>query len=423
MNKYLSRIADKVLREDLATIGAVEIAGPKWCGKTTTALRLSNSHMYMSPTESGAQDVAFATADPVSFLRRKPPFLIDEWQVIPFIWDEVRHQVDERNGDPGQFILTGSAVPPPDHARQHSGAGRIGRYFMRPMSLFESLDSNGTVSLADLFDGSAHGSLCDIQLRDYARLTCRGGWPGTIGMTERRAQRLLEMFYEKLVSSDISRVDGVQRSEETASNIMKAYSRIIATQASVAAMKTDIASSGDSKPDRKTVTGYINALKKLYIIEDLPAWSPQLNVRTTVRTSDTRHFVDPSLACVSRDYSADDLMGDLKGFGYLFESLVVRDLRIYAQALGGKVFHYRDHNGLEADAVIHLRNGAFALVEVKLFDGNAIDEGAENLKALAGKLDATRMRSPSFVAVVTGTKNAYRRKDGVWVVPLGCLKP
>ena len=242
-------------------------------------------------------------------------------------------------------------------------------------------------------------------------------------MPERRAQRLLEMFYEKLVSSDISRVDGVRRSEETASNVMEAYSRVIATQASVATIKADIASKGGSNPDRKTVTEYVNALKKLYVVEDLPAWSPQLNVRTAVRTSDTRHFVDPSLACIARNYSGDDLMGDLKGFGYLFESLVVRDLRVYAQALGGKVFHYRDHNGLEADAVIHLGNGKFALVEVKLFDGNAIDEGAENLKTLAGKLDDVRMRAPSFMAVITGTKNAYRRKDGVWVVPLGCLKP
>lgn len=423
MNKYLSRIADMVLQDDLETIGAIEIAGPKWCGKTTTALRLSNSHVYMSPTESGAQDVAFAMADPGTFLKRKPPFLIDEWQIIPFIWDEIRHQVDARGGEPGQFILTGSAVPPPDHARQHSGAGRIGRYFMRPMSLFESLDSNGTVSLAGLFEGSAQGARCDLELRDYARLTCRGGWPGAVGVPERRARRLLEMFYEKLVTSDISRVDGVNRSEETASSIMKAYSRIVSTQASVATMKAEITAKDDSRPDRKTVTGYINALKKLYVVEDLPAWSPQLNVRTTVRTSDTRHFVDPSLACVSRDFSADDLMGDLKGFGYLFESLAVRDLRVYSQALGGKVFHYRDHNGLEADAVIHLRNGSFALVEVKLFDGNAIDEGADNLKTLAVKLDATRMRAPSFMAVITGTKNAYCRKDGVWVVPLGCLRP
>ena len=423
MNKYLPRIADQVLQEDLATIGAIEIAGPKWCGKTTTALRLSNSHIYMSPTESGAQDVAFATADPGAFLMKKPPFLIDEWQIIPFIWDEIRHQIDERGGEPGQFILTGSAVPPPDHARQHSGAGRIGRYLMRPMSLFESLDSNGTVSLAGLFAGSAQGSRCDMDLRDYARLTCRGGWPGMIGVPEQRARRLLEMFYERLVSSDISRVDGVNRSEETAANVMSAYSRVVSTQASIATMKTDIASKGDSKPDRKTLTGYVNALRKLYVVEDLPAWSPQLNVRTTVRTSDTRHFVDPSLACVSRDYSPDDLMGDLKGFGYLFESLAIRDLRIYSQALGGKVFHYRDHNGLEADAVIHLKNGAFALVEVKLFAENAINEGAENLRALAGKLDTTRMRAPSFMAVITGTKNAYRRKDGVWVVPLGCLKP
>lgn len=423
MDKYLPRIADSVLANDLATIGAVEIAGPKWCGKTTTALKMAKSHVFISATDSGSQDVAFAKAAPRAFLQREAPFLIDEWQLIPFIWDSVRNEVDARGGEPGQFILTGSAVPPPDHARQHSGAGRVGRYFMRPMSLFESLDSNGSVSLSALFAGESPGARCEKELRDYAALTCRGGWPGTVGVSERRAERLMEMFYEKLVSSDISRVDGVRRSEDIASNVMKAFSRVIATQASVQTLKTDIAANTSSKTDRKTVTDYVNALRKLYVIEDLPAWSPCLNVRTTIRTSDTRHFVDPSLACVSRDYSADDLMGDLKGFGYLFESLVVRDLRIYSQALGGKVFHYRDHNGLEADAVIHLRNGQFALIEAKLFDSESIEEGARNLLALAGKLDENRMRKPSFLAVVTGTQNAYRRADGVNVIPLACLKP
>lgn len=423
MNPYKSRLTDNLLIRKLKGKGAVLIEGPKWCGKTTSAEQVSKSILYMSKPEDVQANLIAADINPSKLLDGDTPRLIDEWQIAPKLWDAVRFEVDHRNKQ-GQFILTGSAVPPKDDEIYHTGTGRFARLLMRPMSLFESGESSGKISLRYLFD-QPEKILAENPLDDMERLAfiiCRGGWPGAIDMDYDTALDQAYDYYDSLVNIDISRVDDVKRDSERTKRLMKSYARNQGTQATYTVLRDDIAANEAEKITEDTVYSYTNALRKIFVIEDMPAWNPNIRSKTAIRTSDTRYFIDSSLATASLGLGPSDLIKDLNTMGLLFETMCVRDLRIYAESLDGKVYHYRDKSGLECDAVVHLRNGSFGLIEIKLGGDHLIEEGATSLKKLSAKIDTTKMKEPSFLMVLTGFgKFAYRREDGVYVVPIGCL--
>ena len=421
--KYMPRIADEVLANKLEAKGAVLLEGLKWCGKSTTAARMASSAIYMQDPSTREQNIMLARADAHRFLSGKTPLLIDEWQVVPFIWDAVRFEVDQR-GEFGQFLLTGSVTPPDTDEITHSGTGRITRMIMRTMSLYESGDSSGEVSIERMFGESVDVSgSTTASLEDIAFLLCRGGWPEAIGRKPRIALQQAIDYYDDLVNTDFSKVDGVKREKHRMTRVLRSYARNTATQANYATIRSDMQANDSDTLSEDTVASYLSVLRSLFVVEDLPAWNPNLRSKTAIRTSDTRHFADPAIGTAALGMGPDDLMGDLKTFGLFFESMCIRDLRVYAQRLGGEVYHYRDKSGLEADAVIHLRDGRYGLVEAKLFSQEFIDEGASNLLKLAARIDTERMREPSFLLVVTGTPYAYRRDDGVVVAPLATLAP
>lgn len=420
MKEYLPRIADIVLSDRLEAKGAVLIEGPKWCGKTTTALQKAKSVVYMQDPLDKEQNLALAELNPLQLLKGKTPRLIDEWQLAPKLWDAIRFDVDKRD-EFNQFILTGSFVPADDMSNSHSGTGRITRMTMRPMSLFESKDSDGSVSLRSLF-GSKNEISADsnISIEELAFLICRGGWPKAIGQSQRVALQQAFDYVDSIVNKDASRVDGIAKNPQRMKNLLHSYSRFIASDAKITTIRDDMVANDVDTLDYNTVYTYISALKKIFVVEDLPAWNPKLRSKTAIRTTDTRHFTDPSIATASLGIGPQDLLDDLQTMGLFFENLCIRDLRVFAEALDGNVYHYRDKTDLECDAVIHLRNGSFGLVEVKL-GGSAIDTAAGNLLKLQERLDTNRMKHPSFLMILTGTKYAYTRKDGVHVVPIGCL--
>ena len=422
-NKYKKRIADTLLDRKLEGIGAVLIEGPKWCGKTTSAEQKAKSVIYMNDPKKSSMYMQLAKMSPQTLLEGETPKLIDEWQLAPSLWDTIRFEVDHRNGE-GFFILTGSAVPAKTDEIWHTGTGRFARIKMRPMSLWESEDSTGTISLAALFNGSAQTAITDEKrLEDIAFLLCRGGWPkATLQKKEVALERVFD-YYDAVVNADISRVDNVERDAERTKRLMRSYARFQGSQTSISKIKDDVKANDAMTVNDDTIGSYIKALEKIFVIEDMPAWNPNLRSKTAIRTSDTRYFVDPSIAVAALGLGPKDLMNDLNTFGLLFETMCVRDLRVYADALGGTVYHYRDKNGLECDAVVHLRNGSYGLVEIKLGGDNLIEEAAETLKELANKIDTTKMKSPSFMMVLTALGSyAYQREDNVWVVPVGSLK-
>lgn len=423
MSSYKPRIADSLLKRKLRGKGAVIVEGPKWCGKTTTAEQLAKSVLYMSKPEDLKENLLMADIDPSSLLEGETPRLIDEWQIAPGLWDAVRFEVDHRGGV-GHFILTGSAVPPRTAEMVHSGTGRFSRMKMRPMSLYESMESSGKVSLGELFSQPKKiFANNDLKIDELAFLICRGGWPDSIDMEQDIALDQAFDYFDAVVNVDISRVDNVKREPERAKRLMKSYSRHQGTQTAYTVIRDDIALNDADSLTEDTVYSYTNALRKIFVIEDMPAWNPNLRSKTAIRTSDTRYFVDPSIAAASLGLGPKDLLGDLNTMGLLFETLCVRDLRVYAESLFGNVYHYRDKSGLECDAVIHLRNGSYGLIEIKLGGDRLIEEGSMSLKTLAGKIDTDKMKEPSFLMVLTGTgKYAYRREDGIYVVPIGCLK-
>ena len=429
MKEYKNRIADQILTDKLDAMGAVLIEGPKYCGKTSLAAQQAKSILYMSDPETRSQNLTMAKTNIRKLLVGDTPRLIDEWQLAPQFWDAVRNEVDRRDED-GQFMLTGSAVPPKpkdeDEQIFHSGAGRIAYLKLRTMSLWESGDSTGEVSLGGLFDsteqveGTSH-----IDLDRLAYLTCRGGWPkAVLKKSEKAALTQAIEYYEAVVRSDISRVDEVERDPELTMRLMRSYARHQGAQATAGTILEDIRTNEADTLSENTIYNYIKALKKIFVIEDAVAWNPNLRSKTAIRTSDTRYFSDPSVATAALGLGPKDLINDLNTFGLFFETLCVRDLRVYADAIGGTVYHYRDKNNLECDAVVHLRNGSYGLVEIKLGGKDLIEEGAKALKALAEKIDTTKMKQPSFMMVLTGIGDyAYQRpKDGVLVVPVGCLK-
>lgn len=423
MSSYKPRIADSLLERKLRGKGAVIVEGPKWCGKTTTAEQLAKSVLYMSKPEDLKENLLMADIDPSGLLEGETPRLIDEWQVAPGLWDAVRFEVDHRGGV-GHFILTGSAVPPRTAEMVHSGTGRFSRMKMRPMSLYESMESSGKISLGDLFSQPKKiFANNDLGIAELAFLICRGGWPSSIDMEQDVALDQTFDYLDAVVNVDISRVDDVRRDSERAKRLMKSYSRHQGTQTTYTVIRDDIAANDSDFLTEDTVYSYTNALRKIFVIEDMPAWNPNLRSKTAIRTSDTRYFVDPSIAAASLGLGPKDLLGDLNTMGLLFETLCVRDLRVYADSLFGNVYHYRDKSGLECDAVVHLRDGSYGLIEIKLGGDRLIEEGSRNLKALSEKLDTAKMKEPSFLMVLTGTgKYAYRRDDGIYVVPIGCLR-
>ena len=423
VKEYKKRIADELIKKKLKGKGAVLVEGPKWCGKTTTAEELSKSVLYMSKPDNLKQNMMLADINPSLLLTGDVPRLIDEWQIAPKLWDAVRYEVDHRNEE-GQFILTGSAVPAKSDAIQHTGTGRFAWVLMRPMSLFESGESNGSVRLTELFDTPEQiGAINTLNLNQIAFLVCRGGWPRATFMEEDVALEQAYDYYDAIVNQDISRVDEVKRNAERVKTLMRSYARNQGAQVSNAMLKADMQANDVDSLDEDTVMSYVNALKKIFVIEDMPAWNPNLRSKTAIRSSDTRYYIDSSIAVAALGLGPNDLMNDLETFGLLFETMCIRDLRVYADASGGSVYHYRDKSGLECDAVIHQRNGSYGLVEIKIGGENAIEHGALTLKTLASKIDTDKMKAPAFLLVLTAVGDyAYRREDGVYVVPIGCLR-
>ena len=407
--------------------GAVLIEGPKWCGKTTTAGEAARSKIMLAKTDTREQFRRLLEIDTDTALAGEAPMLLDEWQTVPKLWDSVRYAVDSRR-KMGQFILTGSAVPDKEAKRQmeHSGTGRFAWLTMRPMSLFESGESNGLVSLGDLF-AAPEKILAEneLKLTDITFLICRGGWPMAVDLPREAALEQAFDYYDAVTKEDIVKVDGVKRASERVRRLMRAYARHQGTQASVATLRDDLRTNDSSALDENTVASYLDALRKIFVVEDLPAWNPNLRSKTAIRTADTRYFVDPSIAAAALGLGPEDLMNDLDTMGFFFEAMCIRDLRVFADALGGNVYHYRDKNGLECDAVLHLRNGHYGLIEIKLGGESLINDGAKSLNALEAQIDTSRMKPASFKMILTAVgEYAYRRsEDNVYVVPLGCLKP
>ena len=424
MSAYRHRIADYMLAERLRRKGAVLIEGPKWCGKTTTAAQQAASVLYMADPMTRQQNLQAAKVNVQHLLKGNNPRLIDEWQIAPSLWDSVRFEVDQRGGY-GHFILTGSSVPPPADEIFHSGTGRFSKLKMRTMSLYESQDSSGEVSFRELFENpqlSLNGS-SNIDINRLAFLIFRGGWPGALDLKEKDALAQAYDYYDLVCDSDISRVDNVERNPQRVRLLMRSYARHQGTMATIGTILADMKANEASALSDNTVYDYINALKKIFVIEDMPAWNPNLRSKTALRTSDNRYFIDSAIATSALGANPNDLIDDLNTMGLLFETLAVRDLRVYADALDGQVYHYRDKKGLECDAILHLRNGSYGLIEIKLGGDDLIEEGANSLKKLANEIDTTRMKSPSFMMVLTGVGNfPYRRDDDVLVVPIGCLK-
>lgn len=423
MRDYRKRIADDILARKLEGKGAVLIEGPKWCGKTTTAEQIASSVLYMDDPEKKLQNIAMSELNPKRLLMGPVPRLIDEWQLAPKLWDAIRFEVDHR-GELGQFVLTGSAVPTDTKEITHSGTGRFSWMTMRPMSLYESGDSSGEVSLKDLFEkGTDIEGTSYLDIDRLAFLICRGGWPQAMNMRDEIALDQAIDYFDAVVRSDINRADNVHKNPVMVRRLMRSYARNQGSQVPNTVLAQDISSNDETSMSDETVASYLNALRKIYVVEDMAAWNPNLRSKTAIRTSDTRYYVDPSIAAAALGIGPNDLMNDLKTFGFLFETLCVRDLRVFSDSLNGEVCHYRDKDGLECDAVVHLRNGKYGLIEIKLGGDKLIEEGAKNLKMLESKIDIDKMNAPSFLMVLTGIGDyAYRRQDGVCVVPIGCLK-
>ena len=419
---YRPRIVDSALKRKLRGKGAVLIEGPKWCGKTTTAEQVSKSTLSVDDPSTVNTNKILSEIDPERLLTGDHPRLLDEWQVAPKLWDAVRHHVDRHKGH-GQFILTGSSVPADISETIHSGTGRFGWLVMRPMSLYESGDSTGDVSLASLFESQPISGCSDLDLDRLTFLICRGGWPESVNMDDDVALDQAFDYIDAVIRNDMSRVDNIRRDPQKVRMLLRSYARNQGTQISQASISADISSNDTEGVSEETVSEYLQALRKLYVIEDMKAWNPNLRSKTAIRTSDTRYFVDPSLAAASLRIGPQDLINHLNITGFFFEALAVRDLRVYAESLDGDVYHYKDNLDNECDVVIHLRDGRYALLEVKLGGERLIDEGVRTLKDVLRRIDTDKMGKPAFMAIITGTERyAYRRDDGIIILPLGALK-
>lgn len=422
--KYRPRIVDKIIKQRLESAGALLIEGPKWCGKTTTAEQFANSKLNLGDPEELNKSQLIAISSINSLLEGDTPRLLDEWQAIPRLWDAVRAEVDRRSSF-GDFILTGSAVPSNGDDIQHSGTGRFSWIRMRTMSLYESGDSDGSVSLQDLFAGNPISGESKLTINDIAYLASRGGFPNSLNINDKEASLLVARDYlDGIIHSDLSRVDNVKRDPSYVARILRSYARLQGEQAPLTDIAKDIASLEGNAPSINTITDYHNALKKIFVVDDVSAWNPNLRSKTAIRTTETRYLVDPAIAVAALETSPDGLMNDLNTFGFIFETLCMRDLRAYVESTGGRVSHYHDSNGLECDAVIHLYGGAYGLAQIKLGGSQQeIEDAAERMRTLEERLDDNQPK-PAFHMVLTGGNNvAYQRPDGLYVVPIGCLRP
>lgn len=418
---YLPRLIEKNIDNKLSYIGAIHIEGPKWCGKSTTASLYAKTIIKLQDPIIFNRYQIYATTSKEDLLYGEKPILFDEWQKIPEIWDFIRLDVDDHPGDPGIYILTGSAKPVEDSLR-HSGSGRIAKIKMRPMALFESKDSSGEVSLSRLFNDPDHHVRGESRLTisDQVDLVCRGGWPGILQSPKSTTANYIRDYYEGLVNMDIMDIDGIKRNPNRAKAVLKSYARGISTLTDYQTIVRDLDNVGEGI-DIKTLGSYISVFEKIFIIENVEAWKPKLRSASMVRTKAKKQFVDPSVAVAALGASSKELLEDMETFGFFFESMVTRDLRVYLGPLNGEVFHYRDNTGLEVDCILKLDNGRWAAVEVKV-GGNKIDEAAANLLKLRNRVDTKHMKKPDFLMVIYGGQHAYRRTDGIYVVPIGCLK-
>lgn len=434
MDTYKPRIADSVLARKLAGKGAVLIEGPKWCGKTTTAEQQAGSVIYMDDPKKVKENLLKADLAPQELLEGEHPRLLDEWQIAPQLWDTIRFDVDHRPGN-GHYILTGSSVPveeEEDEEKQeenkkmrHSGTGRYGWVKMRPMALYESGESNGTISLKELFNAPEKiYAKSNLSREDLAFVLCRGGWPAAIDLERDIALDQAFDYVYSVAKKDMNRVvDKVRRNPERVRQLMRSYARNLASQAPYETIAADMQANEPKGMDAETVSTYIDALRKLFVIEESKAWNPNLRSKTAIRTTNTRYYSDPSIGTAALGIGPGDLLSDFNTFGLHFEGLAVRDLRTYASGLLGEVYHYRDSEGLECDAIVHLRDGSYGLIEIKIGGESLINEGAQTLIKLRNKIDPAKMKNPSFLMVLVGIGEiAYRREDGVYVVPIGCLK-
>lgn len=421
---YKKRVMDVIIETRLKNKGAILLEGAKWCGKTTTCEQHAASTIYMSDPERISNNLRLADISPKALLQGATPRLLDEWQLAPKLWDAIRFEVDHRSGF-GLFLLTGSSVPAEMSELRHSGTGRFAWLRMRPMSLYESGESSGEVSLSALFSEENCQVFAEnkLSLDDITYLICRGGWPEATKLTGEDALIQSFDYVDAVVREDISRVDGIKRDETRARLLLRSYARNQGAATPYTSIRQDIISNDSSDLSEDTIMSYAKAFRKIFVIEDCEAWNPNLRSKTAIRTSDTRYFVDPSIATAALGIGPGDLINDLNTCGLFFETMCIRDLRVFMDALGGEVRHFRTKNGLKCDAVVHLRNGSYGLIEIKLGGDKLIDEGAESLKTIADKIDTTKMKRPSFLMVLTGTSPyAYRREDGIYVVPIGCLK-
>lgn len=417
-NNYLSRTSDVYLQNLLESSGAVLIEGAKWCGKTQSSLQAAKSAVFMQDPDVGPGYLAMADTKPSLLLHGEVPLLLDEWQMAPVLWDAVRFAVDKR-GKMGQFILTGSSTPN-DNLVSHSGTGRIARMLMRPMSLFESNESNGAVSLRELFDGNTEVSArSTLTIEQIAHSISRGGWPAAI-LSKKQSPRIAMNYVDAVIRMDINQVDGIEKDPEKVRLLLQSLARNISTMATAKTIMDDIKANHSSVTD-KTLNSYLNALRRIFVIEDVPAWQPSLRSKTAIRTANKRQFVDPSIATAILRTDSNGILKDFETFGFLFESLCTRDLRVYAQVSDGEVFHYRDKSELESDIIVKLYDGRWAAIEIKL-GLKQIEEAASNLIKLSQKIDTDKMSKPAFLMVLTGGQVAYKRPDGVLVVPISCLK-
>ena len=422
MKQYYPRIIDELLKKKLRTSGAVLLKGPKWCGKSTSASQIAKSIIYMQDPSTREQNIALAKASPKVFLAKETPLLIDEWQIVPFIWDAIRFEIDQRNAF-NQFILTGSSSPTETNKITHSGLGRISTLVMRPMSLYESKDSSGEFSINDLFNGIyPSGAFSKHDILDYAYLACRGGFPSVLELNKEDSLEISKNYFESLVNQDFVLNVKQDRDIQKFKLTLRSYARNIGTSCPLTTILKDVNSDNNVSISDSTVYSYLKYLNDIYILDELSAWSPLLRSKVAIRTSPTHYFVDPSIATAALDVTPHDLINDFKTFGFIFESLVIRDLKIYAEANGASLYHYRDKNDFEVDAIIHFNNGKWAAIEIKLFDDEAIEKACKNLIKFKNNINLQKMKEPSFLMVITGTKNAYRREDGVFIVPIDCLK-
>lgn len=420
---YYDRLVEKEIELKLRTSGAIVVAGPKFCGKTTTCMLYQKSFIKLNTKQA----IAMARMNPKGVLSGDNPRLIDEWQKAPDIWNQVKDDLDVKY-EFGKYILTGSSTPADKTEVHHSGAGRIAPVKMRPMSLWESKESKGTVTLEDLFDGGKNFPWDlnqDFLLKDVAHLICRGGWPIAVLAPEEIAIEITKNYWNGLfVFEDSENERFRNKKPEVLRMIVRSYARHISTEAALATIIADVRQSNERTMDHKTFSDYLEALNDLYILEDMEAWNPNIRSKTSIRSTPTRHFVDTSIACRALNIMPDDLMRDLESFGLFFEDLAVRDLRVYAGTLGGEVRHYRDNAGLECDAVVHLEDGRWGAIEIKLGGDDLIEAGASSLKTLKSKIEEkSDENSPSFLLVLTAAGGAYKREDGVYVAPVNLLKP